>query len=123
MQFPWQWDGSTISTSLDGNWGMSTGMPIWVLEPINPDDHHWQASTYVGPLSVRAANEDRARELAASKFRISAEKLPGVEVPRTPWPYSWLATCERIEVSEFEEDGPDTILGPEEALSRAHLPL
>ncbi len=97
-------------------------MPIWRLEPINPDDHHWQASTYAGPLTVRAADEDKARELAASQFRIGAEKPPGAEGPRTPWLYSWLATCTRIEASEFEEDGPETILGPEEALSRAPPP-
>ncbi|MAF94578.1 MAG: hypothetical protein CMM60_02315 [Rhodospirillaceae bacterium] len=49
-------------------------MPIWRLEPINPDDHHWRASTYAGPLTVRAADEDKARELATSQFRIGAEK-------------------------------------------------
>ncbi len=67
---------------------------------------------------MRAADEDKARELAASQFRIGAEKPLGAEVPRTPWLYSWLATCTRLETSEFEEDGPDTILGPEEALSK-----
>lgn len=94
-------------------------MPIWKLAPINPDDHHWQASTYAGPLTVRAADEDKARQLAASQFRIGAEKPPGAQIPRTPWLYSWLATCKRIEASEFEVDGPDTILEPEEASSRA----
>ena len=94
-------------------------MMIWTLEPINPDDHHWQASTYAGPLTVRAADEDKARELAVSQFRIDAEKPLGAEVSRTPWLYSWLATCTRIEASEFEEDGPEAILGPQEALSRA----
>ncbi len=94
-------------------------MPIWRLEPINPDDPHWRASTYAGPLTVRAADEDKARELAASPFRIGAAKPPATEVPRTPWLYSWLATCARIEASEFEEDGPETILGPPEALARA----
>ena len=98
-------------------------MPIWGFEPINPDDLHWRASRYVGPLTVRAADEDKARELAASQFRIGTEKSPGAEVPRTPWLYSWLATCTRIEASEFEEDGPETILGPQEALSTAPPPL
>ncbi len=93
-------------------------MPIWRLEPINADDHHWQASTYAGPLTVRAADEDKARELAASQFRLRAEKPPGAEVPRTPWLYSWLATCQQIEASEFEADGADAILGPEQALSK-----
>ena len=98
-------------------------MPIWRLEPINPDDHHWQASTYAGPLTVRAADEDKAREGAASQFRIGAEKSPGAEVPRTPWLYSWLATCARIEDSEFEENGPEAILSPQEALSKAFQSL
>ena len=97
-------------------------MPIWRLEPINPGDHHWRASTYAGPLSVRAADEDEARALAASRFGIAAEKLPGGEVSRPPWLYSWLATCKRMEASEFEEDGPDTVLGPEEALSKVVPP-
>ena len=75
-------------------------MPIWRLEPINPDDHHWRASTYSGPLSVRAAEEDKARKLAASQFRIDAEKHLGAEVPRAPWLYSWLVNCTRIETSD-----------------------
>jgi hypothetical protein len=112
-------EGCTVG----GRSGRRTDMPIWRLEPINPDDHHWQASPYAGPLIVRAADEDKARELAASQFRIGAEKPPGTEVPRTPWLYSWLATYTRIEASEFEEDGPETILDPEEALSRAPPPL
>ena len=94
-------------------------MPVWRLEPINLDDHHWRASTYAGPLTVRAADEDKARELAASQFRMGAEKPPGAAVPRTPWLYSWLVTCTRMEAAEFVEDGPETILGPEAALSRA----
>ena len=104
---------------INGHSGRRTVMPIWRLEPINPDDHHWQASTYAGPLTVRAADEDKAREVASSQLRISAEKPPGAEVPRTPWLYLWLSTCKRIEASELEEDGPDTILEPEEALSQA----
>ncbi len=98
-------------------------MPIWRLDPIHSDDHHWRASTYIGPLSVRAADGIKAREVAASAFRIGAETFAAKDVPRPPWLFPWLATCERIEASEFEEDGPDTILGPEEALSRAHPPL
>ncbi len=98
-------------------------MPIWRLDPIHPDDHHWRASTYIGPLSVRAADGIKAREVAASAFRLDAETSAGKDVTRPPWLFPWLATCERIEASEFEEDGPDTILGPEEVLSRAHPTL
>ncbi len=85
-------------------------MPIWRLDPIHPDDHHWRASTYTGPLSVRAADETKARELAASAFRIGAETAASRDVPRAPWLFPWLVTCTRIEDSEFEEDGPDTVL-------------
>lgn len=87
-------------------------MPIWKLEPINPDDDHWRASTYIGPLFVRAADEDIARELAISEYCIGAEK--------SPWLYAWLTNITRIEDSEYDEDAPDTILGPEEALAKAH---
>ena len=94
-------------------------MPIWKLEPINPDDEHWTASRYVGPLFVRAADDDGARELAAMACRIVEGKLPSGKVPTMPWRYAWLANCTRVEDSEYDEDGPDAILGPEKALSRA----
>ncbi len=86
-------------------------MPIWKLEPINPDDDHWRACTYNGPSFVRAADEDSARALAASEYRIGAEK--------SPWLFAWLTNITRIEDSEYDEDAPDTILGPEEALAKA----
>ena len=50
-------------------------MPIWKLEPIDPNDDHWGASTYNGPLFARAADEDIARELATSEYRIGAAKV------------------------------------------------
>ncbi len=98
--------------------GTRTKMPIWRLDPIHPDDHHWRASTYTGPLSVRAADEIKARELAASAFRIGAETSAARDVPRPPWLFPWLVTCTRIEDSEFEEDGPDTVLGLETSSKR-----
>jgi hypothetical protein len=93
--------------------GTRTNMPIWRLDPIHPDDRHWRASTYTGPLSVRAADEIKARELAASAFRIDAETSAATDIPRPPWLFPWLVTCTRIEDSEFEEDGPATILDQE----------
>ena len=98
-------------------------MPIWKLDPINIDDEHWTASRYVGSLFVRAADDDGARELAAMAYRIGEGKLPSDTVPKMPWLYAWLANCTRVENSDYDEDGPDAILGPEEALSRAHPPL
>ena len=94
-------------------------MPTWKLEPVNPGEDHWRASTYVGPVIVRAPNEVKARGLAADAFGIAAEKPPGAKVPLLPWVHSWLVTCVRLENSAFDEEGPDTILGPEKASSRA----
>ena len=91
-------------------------MPIWKLEPINSDDDHWKASRYVGPLFVRAADDDGARELAAMEYRKSEGNLPSGKVPTTPWRYAWLANCTRVEDTEYDEDGPDAILGPPAAL-------
>ncbi len=88
-------------------------MPIWRLDPIHPDDHHWRASTYTGPWSVRAADETKARELAASAFRIGAETSAAKDVLRPPWLFPRLVTCTPIEDSEMEEDGPDAILDQE----------
>ena len=36
-------------------------MAIWKLEPVNPDEHYWQESTYVGYVIVRARDEAGAR--------------------------------------------------------------
>ncbi len=97
-------------------------MPIWRLEPVNRDEHHWRASTYVGPVIVRAPDEATAGGVAGDAFGIAAEKLPGAEVPLSPWIHPWLVTCVRLENSDYVEEGPDTILGPDKALSRAHHP-
>ncbi len=93
-------------------------MGIWKLEPVNPDGHHWRASTYIGSLIVRAPDEATARFFAAKAFGIAAELLPGLEVSLLPWVHSRLVTCVRLEKSDFDEEGPDAVLGPEEALSR-----
>ncbi len=95
-------------------------MPIWKLEPASPDEHHWRASTYVGPVIVRAPDEATAGSVAAAAFGITPEMIPGAEVPLVPWGYPWLVTCVRLENSDFDEEGPEAILGPEKALSRVH---
>ena len=94
-------------------------MPIWKLDPINPDDEHWTASRYVGPLFVRAADDDRARELAAMACQIGKGKLSSGMVPTMPWRYAWLANCTQVEDSDYNEEGADAILGPVKELSRA----
>ncbi len=87
-------------------------MPIWKLEPVDPTLDHWRRSTWVATVFVRANSELVAREVAQSAF--------GAEVPSMPWVHEWIFTCERVEDSEYDEEGPDDILGPEEALVRVH---
>ncbi len=94
-------------------------MRIWKLEPVNTSEDHWRASTHVGPVIVRAPNETKARSLADDAFGIIPQYLGGAD-PLPPWNYSSIVTCVQLEDSGFDEEGPDEILGPEEALSRAH---
>ena len=94
-------------------------MAIWKLEPVNPGEHHWRASKYIGPVIVRARDEAKARHLAASAFGISPKLDRDLEIPLLPWYVDRIVTCEHVAESGFEEDGPDTILGPEDALARA----
>ncbi len=93
-------------------------MPIWKLEPVTPKDHHWQASKYDEHVFIRAPDELRARHIATDAFGIAAEHCGGSESPSQPWIHS--ATCTPVENSDFDEEGPDIILGPPEALSRAY---
>ncbi len=94
-------------------------MAIWKLEPVEPREHHWRGSEYVGPVIVRAQDEAGARLVAADALGRTPELVLGLEA-REPWSHDSLATCERLEESDFDEEGPDTILGPDEALARAH---
>ena len=94
-------------------------MAIWKLEPVEPGDHNWRASQYVGTVFVRARNKDAARLLAMNAFGISPELQPDLEMPRLPWYHEQIVTCERVVDSDYNEEGPDEILGPEDALAKA----
>ncbi len=94
-------------------------MPIFKLEPVDPTEDHWRCSKWVGTLFIRAKDELAARGIAQDAFGIVAEKLPGLD-PQLAWPHDWISTCEQVEDSEYDAEGPDDILGPEEALNRAH---
>ena len=97
-------------------------MTVWKLEPVNPDEHQhdWQASRYVGTVFVRARDEEAARVLALNAFGFSLEVPRDKKIPLQPWNRGQLVTCEHVTESGFEEDGPDEILGPDEALAKAH---
>ena len=97
-------------------------MPIWKLEPADPTVDHWRCSTWLAAVFIRANDELAARGMAQSAFGIVPGKPLGPVVPLMPWVHEWIATCEQVEDSEYKVDGPDEILGPEEALKRAYPP-
>ena len=95
-------------------------MPIWKLEPVTPlEDYHWQGSRYAGVVIVRADDEISARGVAHIAFGIVPVKLPAAEVPLIPWSSARLSTCDLFEDSEYEDEGPEGVLGPDEALARS----
>jgi len=95
-------------------------MPIWKLEPVEPlEGYHWR-SAYVGPVFVRASDEIVARGTAQDAFGVAGTKPPGGEVPLMPWSLGRFSTCSLVKDSEYEEDGPEAVLGPPEALERVH---
>ena len=98
-------------------------MAIWKLKPVDPGDHNWRGSKHVGLVYVRARNEEAARLFAMNTFGKSVELLRVEEIPLQPWNLSRFVTCEHVADSSFEEEGPDAILGPEEALARMHPSL
>ena len=94
-------------------------MTIWKLEPTDPTADHWRGSKWVGTVFLRAKDELAARKMAQSAYGIMAEMLPGLE-PLIPWLHERITTCEQAGDSEYDAEGPDDILGPEEALNRTH---
>jgi hypothetical protein len=87
---------------------------IWQLDPIDPTDHTWRASTYSRRVIVRAPTEEKARHIAFLAFRIAAQSIPGTEVPLTPWDYEYLVECQKIEAGPYQEEGAEAILEPAE---------
>ncbi len=87
-------------------------MAIWRLEPIDTTNHNWRASSYVGSVLIRAADEQRARVIATRAFGIAARLVAGMDVPVIPWDYDGLSDCSRANDTTFAEEGPDEILDP-----------
>ncbi len=88
-------------------------MAIWQLDPIDPKDHNWRASTYSRRVIVRAPTEERARHIATLAFGIAAERTLGMEVPLIPWDYGNLVECKKIEAC-YQEERAEAILEPAE---------
>ncbi len=87
-------------------------MPIWELIPTDQKSDHWRASNYRGRVVVRAASEDKARDLATSKFHVASRRVPDGDTPLSPWRQSDLVACKRLNDSAYNETGPEEVLEP-----------
>ena len=87
-------------------------MPIWKLEPVDPDDDLWSNFSHSGAVIVRARDGTAARAVAEVKLAPLWGPLPGSLHGTSPWQYLSLSSCQRFEDSGYEEDGPDELLHP-----------
>jgi len=88
-------------------------MPIWKLEPVDPMADHWRRSTWAATVFIRAKDELAAREMVQNAYGVAPAVTPGAETPLLPWIHDLISTCEQVEDSAYDTDGPDEILSPE----------
>ena len=86
--------------------------PVWKLQPIDPASRHWRASTHNAEVIIRAATEDRARDIANDQFAKAHERLPGESVIFSPWRNTDEVACERVTGGEFVDGVGEAILSP-----------
>lgn len=87
-------------------------MPLWKLHPIDLSDPNWEMSSHRDVVVVRAADEERARDVAQQAFGVK-RGFPlkgGVTAP--PWKRPQLVSAELIKDSRWEDEGPDAVLMP-----------
>jgi hypothetical protein len=80
-------------------------------------EDHWRLSTWGATVFIRAKDELAAREMAQNAYGVAVGGFagtlpPGAETPLLPWEHDLISTCEQVEDSEYDTDGPDEILSP-----------
>jgi len=91
-------------------------MSIFKIAPTEKESERWRASTYKGDVIVRAENEDEAR-IKEAQLKFANPTIitgPGQMTLRSPWIDLELVSCERLENSKYEENGPAGVLYPED---------
>jgi hypothetical protein len=68
---------------------------LWQLIPVDLQAAAWQATTYKGPVVVRAASEQQARELACADFSVAS--LPVATTIDPPWTQPGVVRAESVE--------------------------
>ena len=86
--------------------------PVWKLRPIDPASRHWRASCHNGEVIIRAATEDRAREIANDQFAKAHKRRIGESIIFSPWNNTAEVACERVTGGEFVDGVGEAILSP-----------
>jgi hypothetical protein len=87
-------------------------MALWRLQPLDPADPSWEASSHRGVVIVRAPDEETARAEAQRAFGVKTRFSPGAGVKAPPWLRPALVAAEPIHDPRYDEDGPSEILDP-----------
>ena len=97
-------------------------MPIWKVEPVDPNDNCWKGFSYRKAVVVRAGDEAGARSVAAVKLGPKWHQPPVSYHGLSPWHDSSLSSCHQIESAGYEEDGDDELLEPlgQVKISKSH---
>lgn len=87
-------------------------MPIWKLTPIDLFDGTWGSSSHKGGATVRAPSEDIARSIAAITLGGAQMVVFGQMIAEQPWRNPMHVRAERVDGSQWSEDGPILVLDP-----------
>ena len=87
-------------------------MKIWKLSPLDLDFAGWCCSDYKGDITIRAEDEEEARNIATQRYGSATVKVPGQETPTNPWNDSTVVKCIELDNSNYSTDGPAELLEP-----------
>lgn len=87
-------------------------MALWKLTPLDLTDPAWEASSHRAMATVRAPDEDAAREAAQQAFGVKTGFKPGQGIKAPPWLRPHLVKAERIKDARYDPEGPAEVLEP-----------
>jgi hypothetical protein len=87
-------------------------MALWKLQPLDPDDPGWEASSHRGLVIVRTPDEAAAPEEAQRTLGVKTRFPLGASVKAPPWLDSARVAAERIHDPRYDEAGPNEVLEP-----------
>jgi hypothetical protein len=102
-----------LTSTKKTNKGVNT-ISIYKLTPTEKESEHWRATTYKGPVIIRATNEDSRKIAELEFFKVTKRTSVHGDTLLSPWLQPDLVKCERLENSDYAENGPAEVLFPKE---------